>query len=192
MTQPAGLRNRRKPINTPAMQRSARNGGDRAAIAPLFLLFALLVQLVAPASVAAAPAAPAVRPVLTVTGAWSRPAVAGTTGVGYMTLANHGNAADALVSIASPAASRVEMHSSSMTGGVMSMEREDKVAVPAGGQVVFGPGAYHVMLIGLKSTLKPGDRAPATLTFASGAHLKVAFTVSSGMGPPAHMGAKAR
>jgi copper(I)-binding protein len=142
------------------------------------------------AAVLAAPAAQAARPVLTVggltvTGAWSRPAVAGTTGVGYMTLANHGKAADTLVGIASPLASRVEMHASSMAGGVMSMERRDKVAVPAGGQVVFGPGAYHVMLIGLTSTLKPGDRAPATLTFASGAHLKVAFLVSSGAGPPA-------
>ncbi len=150
--------------------------------------FALAMTL----ALLAAPAVQAARPALQVTGAWSRPAVAGTTGVGYMTLANHGATADALVSIASPLAARVEMHASSMTGGVMSMEREDKVAVPAGGQVVFGPGAYHVMLIGLKSTLKPGDQAPATLTFASGAHLKVGFLVSSGVGPPAGLGAKSR
>ena len=116
---------------------------------------------------------------------WSRPAVAGTNGVGYMVLANHGRSADALVKVESPIAARVEMHSASMAGGVMSMKAETRVAVPAGGQATFGPGAYHLMPIGLKRTLKPGDRAPATLTFASGARLKVAFAVSAGMGPPA-------
>lgn len=116
---------------------------------------------------------------------WSRPAVAGTNGIGYMVLANHGRSADALVKVESPLAARVEMHASTMTGGVMSMKPETRVAVPAGGRVTFGPGAYHLMLIGLKKTLKPGDHAPATLTFASGARLKVAFVVSAGMAPPA-------
>lgn len=120
--------------------------------------------------------------------AWSRPAAAGTNGVGYMVLANHGRAADALEKVESPVAARVEMHSSSMAGGVMSMKKVDKVAVPAGGQTTFGPGAYHLMLIDLTRALKPGDKAPATLTFASGAKVRTAFTVSSGMGPPAMAG----
>jgi copper(I)-binding protein len=155
-----------------------------------------LLPVLALAAVLAAPVAQAARPVVTAAGAWSRPAVAGTTGVGYMTLTNHGWEPETVVSISSPLASRVEIHASSMTGGVMSMERRDAVAVPAHGQLVFGPGAYHVMLIGLKSTLKAGDKAPATLTFASGAHLRVGFLVSGGAGPPAGMaagmGAKSR
>ena len=116
---------------------------------------------------------------------WSRPAVAGTTGIGYMVVANHGRAADALERVESPIAERVEMHSAAMSGGVMSMQKQEKVAVPAGGTTTFGPGAYHLMLIGLTRTLQPGDEAPATLTFASGARLKVKFLVSAGMGPPA-------
>lgn len=116
---------------------------------------------------------------------WSRPAVAGTTGIGYMVLVNHGRVPDALEKVESPVAERVEMHASAMSGGVMSMQREDRVTVPAGGETTFGPGAYHLMLIGLTRTLKPGDAAPATLTFASGAKLKVLFRVSAGMGPPA-------
>ena len=116
---------------------------------------------------------------------WSRPAVAGTNAVGYMVLANHGRAADALAKVESPIAAHVDMHSSSMAGGVMSMAKEDKVAVPAGGRTTFGPGAYHLMFMGLTRTLKPGDEAPATLTFASGAKVKVRFAVSAGIGPPA-------
>jgi len=115
---------------------------------------------------------------------WSRPAVAGTNGVGYMVLVNHGRVADALESVESPIASRVEVHSSAMAGGMMSMKKQDRVPIAAGGRATFGPGAYHLMFIGLTRTLKPGDQAPATLIFASGAKVAVRFTVSAGMGPP--------
>jgi copper(I)-binding protein len=121
---------------------------------------------------------------LAVSGAWSRPAVAGTNGVGYLTVTNGGKA-DVLVKVESPVAARVEMHSSSMAGGVMSMQREDRVPVPAGGKAAFAPGGYHLMLIGLTKTLKAGDKVPATLTFASGAKLQTAFAVGTGAGPPA-------
>ena len=114
---------------------------------------------------------------------WSRPAVAGTNAIGYMVLVNHGRAADALEKVESPLAARVEMHSSTMAGGVMSMKQEEKVSVPAGGQVTFGPGAYHLMIIGLTRTLQAGDSVPATLSFASGAKLKVRFAVTSGLPP---------
>jgi len=114
---------------------------------------------------------------------WSRPAVAGTNGVGYLVVANHGPA-DVLEKIETPVAARVEMHSSSMANGVMTMKKVDRIAVPAGGQVAFAPGGFHLMLIGLTRTLKAGDRAPATLTFASGRKIETAFLVSDGMGPP--------
>jgi copper(I)-binding protein len=116
---------------------------------------------------------------------WSRPAVAGTTGAGFLTLSNHGTAAETLVAIASPVAAKVEVHRSSMAGGVSRMDRVQALAIPAGGEVVFAPGGYHLMLVGLKGPLKAGQRFPATLTFASGRKLALAFTVSDGMGPPA-------
>jgi len=141
------------------------------------LISALALTLaIASAAQAAAP--------LAVAGAWSRPAVAGTNGVGYLVVTNTGKA-DVLVKVESPAAARVEMHSSSMAGGVMSMRQEDRVPVPAGGRVAFAPGGHHLMLIGLTKTLKAGDKVPATLTFASGAKVQTAFAVGTGAGPPA-------
>lgn len=116
---------------------------------------------------------------------WSRPAAAHMTGVGYMTLKNTGARPDALVGVTSPLANKVEIHATSMTGGVMRMTRVAQVTVPAGGQVVFSPGAYHLMLVGLKAPLKAGDEIPAVLAFANGVHLKVDFAVGSGLGPPA-------
>jgi len=50
--------------------------------------------------------------------------------------------------------------------------------------VVFAPNGRHLMFIGLKKPLRPGDRVPATLRFASGARLNVAFVVGSGLAPP--------
>lgn len=137
------------------------------------LLSALALTLVA----GAAQAAPKVE------GAWSRPAAQGTTGVGFMTLVNPDAKADALVSVESPAAGEVQIHLTRVVNGVASMTKLDRVAVPAGGRVTFAPGGYHLMLIGLTKPLKPGDAAPATLTFASGAKVKASFVVGSA--PPA-------
>ena len=114
---------------------------------------------------------------------WSRPAAAGGTGAAFLTLVNHGKA-DALVGVDTALARAVEMHASSMSGGVMKMTPEARVPLPAGGQVSFAPGGRHLMLIGLKRALRPGDRIPATLRFASGAALHVDFAVGAGS-PPA-------
>jgi periplasmic copper chaperone A len=130
--------------------------------------------------VSAAQAAPQV---LQISHAWSRPAVAGTNGVGYLTITNRGDKPDAVTGIESPLAARVDMHAMSMAGGVMSMRKVDRVAVPAGGQAEFGPGGYHLMLMGLTRTLKVGDQAPVVVTFASGAQLKTRFTI--GLAAPA-------
>lgn len=116
---------------------------------------------------------------------WSRPAVAGTNAVGYMVLANRGRRVDVLEKVESPVAASVEMHESSMAGGIMSMKPVEAVSVPPGGQVTFGPGAYHLMIIGLKRTLTAGDEVPATLSFASGAKVRARFAVTSGAPPSA-------
>ena len=115
--------------------------------------------------------------------AWSRPAAAGTTGAGFMTLANPDAKPDALVAVESPLAREVQIHQSSMKNGVASMQRLPRVPLPAGGRVTFAPGGYHLMLMGLTKALKPGDAVPATLTFASGAKVKASFVV--GFAPPA-------
>jgi periplasmic copper chaperone A len=116
---------------------------------------------------------------------WSRPAAAGTTGVGYAVIANRGHAPAVLVKVESPIAAKGEMHRSALAGGIMRMTPEPRVEIPAGGEVAFTPGGRHLMFVGLKRPLNPGDRLPATLTFADGRSLKVDFAVGDGSGPPA-------
>ncbi|HEX3701019.1 MAG TPA: copper chaperone PCu(A)C [Phenylobacterium sp.] len=117
---------------------------------------------------------------------WSRPAVAGLNGVGYLRLANRGPGPETLVKVESPLARRVEMHRSSLSGAVMSMAPVARIETPAGGAVVFAPGGYHLMFLDLKRTLRPGDQLPATLIFADGRKLRLAFAVGSGEAPVGH------
>ena len=116
-----------------------------------------------------------------VSAAWSRPAVQGSTGVGYMTLDNAG-AADALVGVETPVSKHVMIHRTAMVGGMASMTMVERVALPTGSRVTFGPGGYHLMFTGLTKPLKAGEGLPATLVFASGAKVKVSFVV--GLAPP--------
>ena len=121
---------------------------------------------------------------LEVRDAWSRPAVSGFNGVGYMTLVNHGRRAERLVGARSPIARAVEPHRSEVAAnGVASMTPAPRIEIPPGGSVTFAPGGFHLMLMGLTKTLKPGDRAPVTLTFADGRSLAVNLQVTAG-GPP--------
>jgi len=172
----AGLRNPGKGLETPPMSRLFRSG--LAAVLGALLSAAAAPPLAAAPRHAARPAeVAAVRP-------WSRPATAGASGVGYMTLVNRGPSPAVLVKVESPLARRVEMHRSSLKGAVMSMAPEPRIEAPAHGEVTFGPGGYHLMFVDLARPLKPGDRLPATLVFADGRRLTVDFAVGTGAGPP--------
>lgn len=101
--------------------------------------------------------------------AWVRlPAVSGRPAGGYF-MAHGTAAADALVSVTSPAAERIEMHSMATENGVMKMRREDSFALPARGTLTFAPGGSHLMLFGLSPDVKPGAKVPLTFRFKSGA-----------------------
>jgi hypothetical protein len=132
------------------------------------LKLTVIAALAAPTMALAAPK---------VSDAWSRPAAAGTTGAGFMTLTNPGKAPDALTAVESPWARSVEVHRSMMSGGMSSMQKQPRVALAPGGKVLFAPGGYHLMFLGLKRPLNSGDRLPATLVFASGARVKAEFEI---------------
>jgi periplasmic copper chaperone A len=121
-------------------------------------------------------AAPAFAAGVRVEGAWSRPAVAGATGAGFMTLIG-GDREDALVAVQSPFARKAEVHRTEMQSGVMRMQKLDRLTVPKGARVTLAPGGHHLMFIGLSKAVKSGDVVPATLIFASGAKVQAQFKV---------------
>jgi copper(I)-binding protein len=101
---------------------------------------------------------------------------AGRTGAAYFAVESKG-AADRLVSAASPAAEKTELHSMTMEGNVMRMRQVEGIDVPAGGKAVLQSGGLHVMLIGLKAPLREGDKFPLTLTFAKAGKVEVEVIV---------------
>ncbi len=99
---------------------------------------------------------------LEVKDAWARATVPGQkTGAVYMDVASERDAA--IVAAESAAADRVELHLMTMDGGVMRMRAVQKIDVPAGKPVKLAPGGLHIMLIGVKQPLKPGDKVPLLL-----------------------------
>nr|WP_294529841.1 copper chaperone PCu(A)C [uncultured Rhodopila sp.] len=105
--------------------------------------------------------------------AWARASAGGaTTGAAYVTLTG-GAQPDTLVGVTTPAALTAEVHETLIENGVTKMRPAGSLAIPAGKVVTFAPGAYHVMLIGLKQPLAAGQSFPLTLTFAHAAPVTV-------------------
>lgn len=142
----------------------------------------LFARLAIAAAVFAAPAhaaAPMVHD------AWVRlPAVAGRPAAAYFTIMGMGTA-DRLVEVSSPLATRTEMHSMSMAGGVMKMLPLAGVDIPARGNVNFAPGGNHAMLYTLMPAAKLGEPLPLALRFEkAGTVLVNATTIAAGAPAP--------
>jgi copper(I)-binding protein len=100
------------------------------------------------------------------TDVWARAGAAEMgNGAAYMILRNSGDTADRLVKAESDVAGAVELHKSSMEGGMMKMDPVDGIDIPGKGQAELKPGGFHVMLIGLKRELKAGEKIKLKLQF---------------------------
>ena len=105
---------------------------------------------------------------LTIQEAWARPARVGENGAAYFVIQNRTTADNTLLSVSSDIAiaTATEVHMSMMGGnGVMSMQMQEAVVIPAKDKVEFKPGGLHVMFVGLTRDLKVGDTITLTLNF---------------------------
>jgi periplasmic copper chaperone A len=91
----------------------------------------------------------------------------------FMGLINGTGAPRALVGGHSDVAEVVELHTHTMEDGMMKMRRVERIVLPAGEAVALEPGGLHVMLIGLKRGLNPGDRIDLTLDLDDGGVVRV-------------------
>ena len=84
----------------------------------------------------------------------------------YVSIHNRGPAT-ALISASTPAAEVAEIHVMTTDGKMMRMKKINRLPIPARGSATLQPGGNHLMLIGLKRDLAPGDSLALTLTFAN-------------------------
>jgi periplasmic copper chaperone A len=100
------------------------------------------------------------------------------TGSAYMLIHNHASTPDRLLSVASPSAERVEVHSSTEEDGVLRMGPvEEPVEIPAGGLVLLKRGGVHLMFMGLAEPWEDGAMVPVTLTFEEAGEVAIEVPV---------------
>lgn len=73
-----------------------------------------------------------------------------------------------LVGGSSPVAKSFELHFMKMENGVMEMRPVKTIALPRGKTVSLESGGLHIMLVGLKGRIKPGQKVPLTLLLKGG------------------------
>ena len=96
--------------------------------------------------------------------AWVRANAPGqSVGAAYMSLTSPQDSN--LFAVESPAAGSVEIHSMTMTNGVMKMRMLENLPLAAGKVEKLAPGGFHLMLFDLKKPLKAGEQVKFKLSF---------------------------
>jgi copper(I)-binding protein len=112
---------------------------------------------------------------------WMLPTPPGAAAAaGYLTVTNTGDRPDRLLGASSSGAARVELHQTTMTGGVMRMRPvSGGLAIAPGQTIAIEPAGYHLMLVGPKHLFSLGQSIPATLHFERAGSVGIAFTVQA-------------
>ena len=98
----------------------------------------------------------------------------------YFTLTNATSEADTLLSASSDVTQNTQIHLSYETeDGLMGMEEQAYVEIPANSSVQFRQGGLHVMIIQPKRDLAAGDTIQISLKFSSGKLLEFPVPVGS-------------
>lgn len=100
-----------------------------------------------------------------ITEAWARASTPGQqVGAAYMTLQSAQPVKLVYVESSSHA-DEVEIHSMSMTNGIMKMRKLDALELQPNKPEKLAPGGFHLMLFGLKKPLKAGETVTLKLCF---------------------------
>lgn len=112
--------------------------------------------------------------------AYARSSMPGAkTGAAFMVIENTGDEEDRLVSVASDAAAKVELHTHiDQGGGVMKMSHvEEGFALPAHARHALARGGDHVMFMGLTRPFEQGNTVIVTLSFEKAGEMVVDIPV---------------
>ncbi len=117
-----------------------------------------------------------------ITNSWARASAPGAPSAGFMLVTNNGDTDDTLLSVSGDFAKRLELHSTTQVDGVMKMiHQQNGVVIPAHGSVLFKPGSYHMMFMGLSKNFVEGERYTVILTFAKAGDIEVELPVQAMM-----------
>ena len=104
---------------------------------------------------------------------------------GYMVVSNPSDRPVTIVGASSPAFHSIEFHRTVLEAGVARMVEQERLQVPAGGQLALEPGGYHLMLMGAQRPLRAGDTVTINLSLHGGNDVNAEATVRKA-GPAGH------
>jgi copper(I)-binding protein len=111
---------------------------------------------------------------------WARTSAPGAPSAGFMMVKNTGDKDDVLLSVSGDFAKKMEVHQTKAVDGVMKMiHQEDGVRIPAGGEVLFKPGSYHLMFMGLNKNFEEGETYTVVLTFEHAGEMTLELPVKA-------------
>jgi copper(I)-binding protein len=115
-------------------------------------------------------------PLLTLGSASVMPASQGEASVVHLRVTNAGGA-DRVVGATAVVAEHTEFHQTDERSGVTTMHSVTSVPVPAGQAAQFSSDATHLMLVGLRQDLVPGELVTVRLRFARAGDVEIDATV---------------
>lgn len=99
-----------------------------------------------------------------VSNAWVRASIPGqTVGAAYMEITSTQNIR--LEKVSAIGVGHIEMHSMTMTNGIMKMRMLNQLDLTAGQVYKLAPGGFHLMMFDLKQPFKTGQQVELTLWF---------------------------
>jgi len=95
----------------------------------------------------------------------------------YVEINNSSKVADKLLNVWSPAVKSVSVHQTKEVDGLLTMLEASNISIPPMGKLVLQPGGYHLMLMGLKNSLKENETLTINFEFEKAGVLPVTFNV---------------
>jgi periplasmic copper chaperone A len=107
-------------------------------------------------------------PDIEIRNARARPASHNTNSAAYMMIKNNSDQSYNLIGVSELGlAQNIELHQTVVDNkdGKASMKNIDKILIPAKTELLFKPGSYHIMIMGLKKDLVAGKKFTLDLKF---------------------------
>ena len=117
-----------------------------------------------------------------VTDAWARPTRGDAPGAVYVTIENRGGNDDRLIGAMTDRAAMAMVHQTEMSEGVARMRMAGEINLPAGKSIEMVPGGTHIMLEGLRTPLRTGNRFEMVLKFRESGDERVTVRVAGAEG----------
>jgi len=138
----------------------------------------LITTLIVTALFSAAPSFAAAQANLMIMDAWIRAAPpSAKVQAAYFTVMNHTNQPMVITDVEAQGFGRSELHLSSKKDGMMIMQKQQNVTIPANTIFQFKPGSYHVMLLEPSKIAAPGESVTVSFTLLNGEKMSTKMPV---------------